>query len=164
MNSEGAKERRPFLREGASRISIPAAVEERARVVVDAALEVHRTIGPGLLESTYEACLATELEIRNPTFRRQVRLPTDYKGRRIDVAYRLDLVVDDLLIVEIKAVEAISELHQAQLISYLRLVNFPLGLLINFNVPLIRDGIHRILNLRWQNTPSPSFAPSLLRC
>jgi len=146
MNSEGAKERRPFLREGASRISIPAAVEERARVVVDAALEVHRTIGPGLLESTYEACLATELEIRNPTFRRQVPLPIEYKGRRIDVAYRLDLVVDDLLIVEIKAIEKVSDVHLAQLVSYLRSAKLPLGLLINFNVPRLKEGLFRRIN------------------
>lgn len=111
--------------------------------IIGAAIEVHRELGPGLLESAYEECLCWELSARNMTFERQVALPVVYRGRRLDVGYRLDLVVESCVVVEIKAVEALLAIHEAQLLTYLRLSGHRVGLLINFNVPFLRDGIKR---------------------
>jgi GxxExxY protein len=122
-----------------------AAADAVARQVVDASLKVHRALGPGLLESAYEACLAHELVLRGIAVRRQVPLPIEYEGLRLEAGYRLDLVAGDLVIVEIKAVEALSRLHEAQLITYLKLSGISLGLLINFNVPLLKDGVRRFV-------------------
>lgn len=116
-----------------------------ARQIVDAGLKVHRALGPGLLESAYEACLTHELARRGLNVRRQVPQPLEYEGLRLDAGYRLDLVVDDLVIVEVKAVEALSRLHEAQLITYLKLSGLRLGLLINFNVALFKEGVRRLL-------------------
>ena len=115
-----------------------------ARIVVDAAYSVHSKLGPGLLESVYEICLVHELSKRGVTFQRQVHLPIDYDGVRIDAGLRLDLVVENCVIVELKAVEALLPVHHAQVMTYLKLTGHRLGLLINFNVPLIKDGIQRI--------------------
>lgn len=123
---------------------IPQEVEWAAREVVDAAFAVHTTLGPGLLESVYEACLGYELQQRGVPFRSQVVLPVVYKDVRLDAGLRLDLLVSDCLIVEIKAVEKHHPLFEAQLLTYLKLTGHRLGLLINFNVPLIKDGIKRI--------------------
>ena len=120
--------------------------EELASQVIGAAIEVHRAIGPGLLESVYEECLARELALKGLPFEQQVPLPVEYKGVKLDCGYRLDLVVDGLLIVEIKSVIEIEPIHTAQLLTYLRLMGRRLGLLLNFNVPVMKDGIGRIVN------------------
>lgn len=112
--------------------------------VVDAGLKVHRTLGPGLLESVYEQCLARELSVRGFSVGRQIAVPIAYEGIELGVGYRIDLLVDDRLIIEIKAVEALSRLHEAQLRTYLRLASRPFGLLMNFNVELFKDGVRRI--------------------
>jgi GxxExxY protein len=112
--------------------------------VISAALEVHRELGPGLLESTYESCLAFELALQGMAFKRQQRLPVGYKGYRIDCGYRLDLVIEERLLIEVKAVQTILPIHEAQVLTYLKLTNIPTGLLINFNVPRLRDGIRRL--------------------
>ena len=111
--------------------------------MIGAAIEVHRVIGPGLLESAYEECLCRELEIRNGEYERQVPLDLTYKGVRIRGAYRIDLVVDRQLVVEIKSVPSLLPLHASQLLTYMRLTTCRLGLLLNFNVPVLRMGIRR---------------------
>ena len=113
--------------------------------IVDAAFRVHKTLGPGLLESAYEACMAHEMSLRNLNFRTQVVLPVVYEGVKLDAGFRIDMLVEDQVIVEMKAVEKIIPLHEAQLMTYLRLSNLRLGLLINFNVRLIKDGIKRMV-------------------
>ncbi len=114
--------------------------------VIGAAMRVHSALGPGILESAYEACLAYELRQRNIQIKSQVSLPIMYYGHRIDVGYRIDLLVENSLIVELKAVEAINKIHKTQLLSYLKLSDLRLGLLINFNVSRLKEGIHRIVN------------------
>ncbi len=111
--------------------------------IIGAAIEVHRALGPGLLESAYEECLCHELKLRGMPFERQRPLPVEYKGRKLDCGYRLDLLVADAVVVEIKAVESIEPIHEAQLLIYLKLGGWKLGLLINFNVPVLKDGIRR---------------------
>ncbi|HHN78929.1 MAG TPA: GxxExxY protein [Phycisphaerales bacterium] len=111
--------------------------------IIGAAIEVHRELGPGLLESTYEACLAHELLHLGVTFQTQVDTPIVYKGNPIDCGYRIDMLVDDKVIVELKSVETILPIHEAQLMTYLRLCGKRVGLLINFNVPRLKDGIMR---------------------
>lgn len=113
--------------------------------VIGAAIAVHRTLGPGLLESAYEQCLAHELALRQIPCERQKPLPVAYKGIRLDCGYRLDFLVADLVVVEVKAVEALLPIHQAQLLSYLKLGGWKLGLLINFHAPLLREGIKRVV-------------------
>lgn len=117
-----------------------------ARGVVDAAIEVHRHLGPGLLESAYESSLAHELALRNLPVARQVSLPITYKGMALSTAYRLDLVVGGIVVVELKAVDQLEPIHMAQLLTYLRLGDFRLGMLLNFNVRLMKDGIRRVAN------------------
>jgi GxxExxY protein len=124
---------------------IPPATEEVAAAVMDAAFQVHRTLGPGLLESVYEVCLCHELSKRHIAFQRQATLPVVYDGMRLDTGLRLDLLVADAVVVELKAVEKMSPLYEAQLLTYLRLAGKRLGLLINFNVPLLKDGFRRIV-------------------
>ena len=114
--------------------------------IISAAIEVHRHLGPGLLESAYEECLCRELEQRGIYFERQVDLPIDYKGYRIGSGYRLDLVVDQRVVVELKAVKQLEKIHEAQLLTYLKLAELKLGLLLNFNVVLLKDGIKRLVN------------------
>lgn len=123
---------------------VPAEVERLARAVVDAAFKVHRALGPGLLESAYEHCLAYELHANGVPFGRQVELPVMYEGLKINAGYRLDFLVGGLLIVEIKAVEALSRLHEAQILTYLKLSSRRLGLLMNFNTSLFKDGLRRL--------------------
>ncbi len=120
--------------------------EELTGAIIDAAMKVHSTLGPGLLESTYEACLLFELHRRGLNAARQVELPVVYDGVRIECGYRLDLLVDDEVIVEVKAVEKVIPVHQAQLLSYLKLSGKKVGLLINFNVVHLKDGIKRMVN------------------
>ncbi len=120
-------------------------LERLARIVVDAGLKVHRTLGPGLLESAYEHCLARELQLRGLAVRRQVSLPIVYEGAKLDCGYRLDLVIDDALIIEVKAVEALTRLHEAQVLTYLRLSGHRIGFLMNFNVTLFKQGVRRLV-------------------
>ena len=122
------------------------ALNHIAQKAVDSAVAVHRTLGPGLLESAYEACLTYELRSRGIHTETQVTLPVIYRDQRLDVRYRIDILVEQSLIIEVKAVDSILPVHWAQLLSYLRLSNKGLGLLINFNVPLIKNGIVRMVN------------------
>src|SRR5262245_1487045 len=124
---------------------IPQHIEELAKQVVDAAFSVHKSLGPGLLESVYEACLAYELEKLRIPFRKQVPVPIIYDGATLDAELRIDLLVGECLIVEIKAVDRDHPVFMAQLLTYLKLTGNRLGLLINFNVPLIKDGIRRVV-------------------
>jgi GxxExxY protein len=112
---------------------------------VDAGLKVHRALGPGLLESTYEHCLAYELHSRGLSLARQVALPIEYDGARLDAGYRLDMAVEDLIIIEIKAVDQLTRLHEAQILTYLKLSGRRLGFLMNFNVVLFKHGLKRIV-------------------
>ena len=121
-------------------------VNEISRHVVDAAMRVHSVLGPGLLENAYECCLRYELAKRGLQVEQQVPLPVVYDGVKIDVGYRLDLLVMGKLIIELKAVEKVTPLHQAQLLSYLKLSGRKLGLLINFNVVHLKEGIKRMAN------------------
>jgi GxxExxY protein len=111
--------------------------------IIGAAIEVHKVLGPGLLESAYEECLCRELAVRSIPFERQRSLPVEYKGTKLDCGYRLDLLVANSVVVEIKAVSAIEPVHEAQLLTYLKLGGWKVGLLINFNVALLKDGIRR---------------------
>jgi GxxExxY protein len=113
--------------------------------IIGAAIEVHKVLGPGLLESAYEICLAHELNLRGHQVQRQVALPVIYKGTQLDCGYRLDLQVDDSVIVEIKAIECLEPIHEAQMLTYLRLSGKWLGLLINFNIPVLKDGVKRLV-------------------
>ena len=119
---------------------------EAAKQIVDAAFQVHTGLGPGLLESVYEVVLAYELEQRSLHVVRQQAIPVVYQGTRIEMGFRADLIVEDKVIIEIKSVEAIAPVHKKQLLTHLRLADKRLGLLINFNVALIKDGITRIAN------------------
>jgi GxxExxY protein len=114
--------------------------------VIGAAIEVHRFLGPGLLESVYEAALCRELRLRGVAVERQIELPVNYKGEVLDCHMKLDLLVERSLIVEVKSLEKVISVHKAQLLTYLKLKNLWLGLLINFNVELLRDGVRRVLN------------------
>ena len=124
-------------------MTIPEETEKVATQIVDAAFSVHSTLGPGLLESVYEQCLAFELSERGLRFERQLVLPIKYKEHEIDSGLRLDFLVDDSVVVEIKAVECLVPVHTAQLLTYLKLSGNRLGFLINFNASLIKHGIHR---------------------
>ncbi|RJR36854.1 MAG: GxxExxY protein [Deltaproteobacteria bacterium] len=117
-------------------------INDLTKEVIGAAIEVHRTLGPGLLESAYEECLCHELQLRNLNFERQKSLPVVFKEIRLD---RLDLLVSNALVVEIKAVEALLPIHKAQLLTYLKLGGWNIGLLINFNVPALKNGIKRVV-------------------
>ena len=131
-------------------VRIPAEIEELAKHTVNAALSVHRALGPGLLESAYQQCMAIELTANGLLVEREKILPLVYRGHQIETAFRLDLIVGGKLLVELKAVEAVAAVHEVQVVTYLKLLKLPLGLLINFNVPLIKNGISRILNLDFQ--------------
>ena len=113
--------------------------------VIGAAIEVHKVLGAGLLESAYEECLCHELECRNLKFARQVSLPVRYKAITLDCAYRIDIVVENRLILELKAVDKLLPIHEAQLLTYLRLSNLNTGLLLNFNAPVLKDGLKRMM-------------------
>jgi GxxExxY protein len=114
-----------------------------SEATIGAAIEVHRALGPGLLEQVYETCLCHELTLRGIPFERQRPVPVTYKGQRVDLDYRLDLVVDSLVVVELKAVEQVLPVHEAQLLTYLKLTGIHLGLIINFHVPVLHQGVTR---------------------
>jgi GxxExxY protein len=122
----------------------PAGIEDFARTIIDSGLKVHRALGPGLLESAYEHCLAHELSLRGVALRRQVPLSIVYESTKLDAGYRLDMVVENSIVIEIKAVEALSRLHDAQVLTYLKLSGHRLGFLMNFNVELFKNGVHRL--------------------
>ncbi len=119
--------------------------EDIANRVIGAAIEVHKHLGPGLLESAYEACLAIELTHLDLPFERQKILPLHYRGQSVDAAYRLDFVVAGQLSLELKSIDQLEQIHTAQVLTYLRLTRLKLALLINFNVPLLRDGLKRVI-------------------
>ena len=132
MNSHGAATATTKLR-----------YEEQTKEIIGAAIEVHKAIGPGLLEGVYEECLCHELSLRNLRFERQLLVPVSYKGVTLDCGYRLDILVEDTVILELKSVDRIHPIFEAQLLTYMRLLQKPVGLLINFNVPILRTGIIR---------------------
>lgn len=119
--------------------------DELSNQVIGCALEVHRNLGPGLLESTYEQCLAYELKTVGISFKLQHPLPVEYKNIKLDCGYRIDVLIDDSIIVELKSVDKILPIHQAQLLTYMKLSNISIGLLINFNVKYLKDGIKRMV-------------------
>ena len=119
---------------------------EISKIVFELGMKVHRTLGPGLLESSYEECLFYELSKSNLKVKRQKILPVYYEGKLMETSYRIDIIVEDKLILELKAVESINDLHLAQLLTYLKLSNCKLGLLINFNVSLFKNGVKRVIN------------------
>ena len=122
-------------------------VDEISKNIIGAAIDVHKVLGPGLLESVYEECLCRELELRNIQFVRQYAIPVKYKGVELDCSYRLDLLIEEKVVVELKSIEKLMPIHDAQLLSYLKLTNRTVGLLINFNVPILKQGIRRkVLN------------------
>jgi GxxExxY protein len=121
-------------------------INELSSKIIGAAIEVHKALGPGLLESAYEECLCHEQSLRGLSFESQKPLPILYKGKRLDCGYRLDIVVENAIILELKSCEKIEPIHKAQLLTYLKLSGLKLGLLLNFNVPVMRDGIVRIVN------------------
>ena len=123
-----------------------AAINSITESIISAAIAVHRELGPGLLESAYESCLVYELLQQGLTVERQKALPVTYRGVKIDCGYRIDLLVEDSVIVELKAVERIDPIHEAQLLSYLKLSGYQIGLLINFNVRMLKQGIKRLVN------------------
>ena len=118
-------------------------INELTYEIIGAAIEVHRTLGPGLLESSYRECLCRELSLGKIDFQRERGLPVRYKGIQLQCGYRLDVLVADLVVVEIKAVDALAPIHDAQLLTYMRLGGWKVGLLINFNVVVLKDGIRR---------------------
>ena len=135
-------------------------MEEKSRLnritesIIGAAIDVHRALGPGLLESAYEACLAFEVAQRGLKVEQQKPLPVVYREVKLDCGYRLDLLVEESVIVEIKAIDSLAPIHQAQLLSYLKLSGCRVGLLINFNVKVLKDGIRRVVN-DFPDSPRP---------
>ena len=121
-------------------------INDLTRKVIGAAIEVHKTLGPGLLESTYEECLCIELSRRGIPYERQKELPIEYKDVKLDGGYRIDVLVADRLVLELKACESLQPIHEAQLLTYLKLSGIKVGLLINFNVPVLKEGIRRLAN------------------
>jgi len=120
-------------------------VNQTTEAIIGAAIEVHKHLGPGLLESAYEECLCHELNLRNIPFQRQVPLPVVYKGVKLDCGYRIDLLVKDEVVVELKAMESIQPIHEAQTLTYMRLGGWKVGLIINFNVPIVVKGVKRLV-------------------
>jgi GxxExxY protein len=121
-------------------------VNKLTEAIIGAAIDVHRNLGPGLLESAYEACLCFELGERGLKVEQQKPLPVIYKNIQLDIGYRLDLLVEDKVVIEVKAIEQLAQIHQAQLLSYLKLSGYQVGLLINFNERMLKNGIKRIVN------------------
>ena len=121
-------------------------VNDITRQIIGGAIEVHRALGPGLLESAYEECLYHELILMGLSVERQIPLPVRYKGKKLDCGYRVDMIVDNQIMLELKACEHIEPIHKAQLLTYLKLAGLNLGLLLNFNVTVLKDGITRMVN------------------
>ena len=121
-------------------------INDLTGAVIGAAIEVHQVLGPGLLGSAYEECLCHELKLRGIQFERQVELPIEYKGTKLNCGYRMDVVADNQLILELKSCEGLHPIHEAQLLTYLKLTGKKVGLLFNFNVPILKQGIKRLAN------------------
>ncbi len=130
--------------------------DEIGAIVIECAIRVHRALGPGLLESAYEACLAHELQKSGLVTRRQLALPLEYDGLIIEVGYRVDLLVNERVVLEVKAIDRFADVHKAQLLSYLRLGGFRVGYLLNFNVALMKSGILRMVNGYEKQPGAPS--------
>ena len=139
---------------------IEATFNDITSQVLGAAIEVHRTLGPGLLESTYMPCLQFELATRKLRFVTQRSVPIVYKGMRLDAGYRIDLIVEDIVVVELKTVAALLPVHRAQVLTYLSLTGCPVGLLINFNVPRLMDGVKRVINRPGTGLVTPDLPES----
>jgi GxxExxY protein len=120
-------------------------INKTTEAIIGAAIEVHRHLGPGLLESAYQECLCEELGLRKIPFKRQILLPVIYKSKKLDVGYRIDLLVNDEVIVELKTVEAMLPIHEAQALTYMRLGGWQVGLILNFNVTVLKNGIKRLV-------------------
>ncbi len=120
-------------------------VNKTTEAIIGAAIEVHRHLGPGLLESAYEECLCEELLLRKIPFKRQIVLPVTYKNKKLDIGYRIDLLVNDEVVVELKTVESILPIHEAQILTYMRLGGWQVGLILNFNVTILKNGIKRLV-------------------
>src|SRR5579872_3228682 len=118
-------------------------LEDLTEQVIGAAIEVHKVLGPGLMESAYEECLCHEFHLRGISFERQVSLPVEYKGIKLDCGYRIDVVIENAVVLELKCVERVLPVHQAQLLTYLKIAHKPVGFIINFNVPVLARGIYR---------------------
>ncbi len=121
-------------------------INKTTESIIGAAIEVHRHLGPGLLESAYEECLCEELSLRKIPFKRQIALPVVYKSKKLDVGYRIDLLVNDEVVVELKTVETILPIHEAQALTYMRLSGKQVGLILNFNVTVLKNGIKRLVH------------------
>ncbi len=121
-------------------------VNKTTESIIGAAIEVHRHLGPGLLESAYEECMCEELSLRKIPFKRQVNLPVTYKGKKLDIGYRIDLLVNNEVVVELKTVESILPIHEAQTLTYMRLGGWQVGLILNFNVTILKNGIKRLVH------------------
>ncbi|HJQ13947.1 MAG TPA: GxxExxY protein [Anaerolineales bacterium] len=121
-------------------------VNKTTEAIIGAAIEVHRHLGPGLLESAYEECLCEELLLRMIPFKRQIVLPVTYKNKKLDIGYRIDLLVNDEVIVELKTVDSILPIHEAQTLTYMRLGGWQVGLILNFNVTILKNGIKRLVH------------------
>jgi len=121
-------------------------IDDLTGKVISAAIEVHKSLGPGLLESAYEECLCREMDLKGISYERQKELPIEYKGVRLNCGYRLDVVVAGKLILKLKSCDVLEPIHEAQLLTYLKLTGIKVGLLINFNVPVLKNGIRRIAN------------------
>lgn len=130
--------------EGSQEVGKPGSFQDGSDEIIGACIEVHRHLGPGLLESAYEECLCRELFLRGFRFERQRPIPLEYKGVRLDCGYRIDIIVEDRMIIELKTVERLLPIHQAQVITYLKLTKLNTALLINFNVPAIKFGLRRL--------------------
>jgi GxxExxY protein len=121
-------------------------INKTTEAVIGAAIEVHRHLGPGLLESAYEECLCEELSLRKIPFKRQIALPVTYKSKKLDIGYRIDLLVNNEVVVELKTVESILPIHEAQTLTYMRLGGWQVGLILNFNVTVLKNGIKRLVH------------------
>ena len=145
-NRRDAEAQRGIASSALPRIGGELEINEITERIIAACIEIHRQLGPGLLESAYEECLCHELSLAGLRFERQKPIPVGYKSVRLDCGYRLDLVVEGKVIVELKTVDQLAPIHDAQLITYLKLSGLTVGLLINFNVPVLKDGLKRIVN------------------
>jgi GxxExxY protein len=145
-NRRDAEAQRRIVSSASPRLGGELEVNEITERVIGACIEIHKQLGPGLLESAYEECLCHELNLAGLKFERQKPLPVRYKSVHLDCGYRLDLVVEGKVIVELKTVDVIAPIHDAQLLTYLKLSGLTVGLLINFNVPVLKDGLKRIVN------------------
>jgi GxxExxY protein len=154
-NRRGAEAQRGNSSSASPRLGGELAVNEITERIIGACIEIHRQLGPGLLESAYEECLCHELTLAGLKFERQKPLPVSYKGVKLDCGYRLDLVVEGQVIVELKTVDEIQPIHEAQLLTYLKLSGVSVGLLINFNVPVLKHGVKRIVNNFQESSASP---------